>query len=133
MAESSPDTTVGDSTALASRANVTSSKWLSTELASWTRSDWLWAIPQPVLVLGSMLLVATMITEQWMNHKLFAAIMIVLPIPMLIVAERYWTKRKDWLLKPSEMAEDAFWLAFAGVLWIPLYSDFYETPISEGI
>ncbi|MFK7914411.1 MAG: sterol desaturase family protein, partial [Pseudomonadales bacterium] len=47
--------------------------------------------------------------------------------------ERYWTKRKDWLLKPSEMAEDAFWLAFAGVLWIPLYSDFYETPISEGI
>jgi sterol desaturase/sphingolipid hydroxylase (fatty acid hydroxylase superfamily) len=30
------------------------------------------------------------------------------------------------------MAEDAFWLGFAGLLWVPLYSDFYETPISEG-
>ncbi len=99
---------------------------------SFTKKDWLWACPQPILVLGSMFLVAAMITQQWMDHKLFAAIMIVLPIPILIFAERIWTKRKDWLLEPKEMVEDAFWLAFAGLLWVPLYSDFYETPISEG-
>lgn len=98
----------------------------------WTRKDLLWAVSQPVLVIGSMLLVATMVTEKWMDHKLFAAIMIVIPIPLLILAERIWTKRPDWLLEPKEMAEDAFWLAFAGFLWVPLYSDFYETPISEG-
>ena len=56
----------------------------------------------------------------------------MLPIPLCIFAERIWTKRKDWLLEPKEMAEDAFWLAFAGFLWVPLYSDLYETPLSNG-
>lgn len=97
----------------------------------WTARDFVWAIPQPTLVLGSMILVATMVSYEWMHHKLFAAIMIVLPIPLLIVAERIWTKRKDWLLEPKEMVEDAFWLACAGFIWVPLYSDYYETPISE--
>lgn len=99
---------------------------------AWSRNDVIWALPQPILVLGSMLLVATMITEQWMNHKLFAAIMIVLPIPLIIVAERIWTKRQDWLLEPKEMLEDAGWLAAAGLVFVPLYSSAYETPISEG-
>ena len=30
----------------------------------WTLKDFLWAVPQPILVVGSMLLVATMISEQ---------------------------------------------------------------------
>ena len=81
-----------------------------------------WALPQPILVLGSMFLVATMITSQWMNHELFAAIMIILPIPLLLFAERVWTKRKDWLLGPKEMIEDAGWLAAAGLVFVPLYS-----------
>jgi sterol desaturase/sphingolipid hydroxylase (fatty acid hydroxylase superfamily) len=98
----------------------------------WANKDFLWAIPQPVLVLGTAFLVATMITEQWMDHKLFAAIMIVLPIPLLIVAERVWTKREDWLLEPREMVEDAGWLAVAGLVFVPLYTDYYETPISDG-
>ena len=98
---------------------------------SWTRGDVVWALPQPILVLGSMFLVATMITSQWMNHELFAAIMIILPIPLLLFAERVWTKRKDWLLEPKEMIEDAGWLAAAGLVFVPLYSSWYETPISE--
>ena len=73
----------------------------------------LWTVAQPVLVLGSMLLVATMVTGEWMNHKLYAVIMIVLPIPLLLVAERVWTKRRDWILKPNELAEDGFWIALA--------------------
>ena len=97
-----------------------------------TESSWLWALPQPILVLGSGLLVATMITEQWMDHKLFTVIMIVIPIPVAMFAERIWTKRQDWLLEPKEMAEDAFWLGCAALLWVPLYSGYYETSVSEG-
>jgi hypothetical protein len=33
--------------------------------------------------------------------------MLLLPIPLLIVAERSWTKRSDWPLEPKELAEDA--------------------------
>ena len=97
-----------------------------------TQQSAAWALVQPVLVIGSMLLVAYMVSIDWLHQELFAAVMIVLPIPLCIFAERIWTKRKDWLLEPKEMAEDAFWLAFAGFLWVPLYSDFYETPLSEG-
>lgn len=97
-----------------------------------TLDNIVWSCTQPVLVLGSVILVANMVASDWVYQELFAAIMIVLPIPLLILAERIWTKRKDWLLEPKEMAEDAFWIAFAGFLWVPLYSNFYETPISEG-
>jgi sterol desaturase/sphingolipid hydroxylase (fatty acid hydroxylase superfamily) len=95
------------------------------------RASWLWMLPQPFLVLGSMVAIATMITQRWMNPDLFTTLMILLPIPLLIVAERVWTKREDWLLTPKEFAEDAFWLGFAALLWIPLYDDFYSTPLSE--
>jgi len=30
------------------------------------------------------------------------------------------------------MGKVSFWLAFAGLLWVPLYSDLYETPLSNG-
>ncbi len=95
-------------------------------------NDIIWTWVQPVLVMGSMILVGTMVALEWMNHELFAAIMIVLPIPLLIFAERAWTKREDWLLEPREMAEDALWLAMGAFIWVPFYSNFYETPISEG-
>jgi hypothetical protein len=42
-----------------------------------------------------------------MNHKLYALFMMILPIPLLIAAEQIWTKRKDWLLEPKELAENA--------------------------
>jgi sterol desaturase/sphingolipid hydroxylase (fatty acid hydroxylase superfamily) len=99
---------------------------------SWTLKDFLWACPQPILVVGFMILVANMVASNWIYRELFSAIMIVLPIPLCIFAERIWTKREDWLLEPKEMVEDAFWLASAGFLWVPLYTDFYRTPISAG-
>lgn len=95
-------------------------------------SKMVWTVAQPVLVLGSMFLVATMVTGEWMNHKLYALFMAILPIPLLIVAERIWTKRKDWILEPNELAEDGFWIAFGAMLWGPLISDAYSTPVSEG-
>ena len=94
--------------------------------------DYVWASVQPVLVLGSMILVAYMVTSDWSYHGLFGAVMIVLPIPLLLFAERIWAKGKDWFLEPKEMAEDTLWLAFAGLLWIPLFSDYYKIQLSEG-
>ena len=104
----------------------------SSTSSRWSINELIWSSVQPVLVLGSMILVATMITNQWFDHELFAVIMIVLPIPLCIFAERIWSKRKDWLLEPKEMAEDAFWLAAGAFVWVPLYSNYYETPVSEG-
>ena len=52
--------------------------------------DIFWMVLQPVLVLGSAFLVATMVTGEWMNHKLYALVMVMLPVPLLIVAERVW-------------------------------------------
>ena len=112
-------------------SDVTLGAAAPSDRSSSVEASWLWMLPQPVLVLGSMVAIATMITERWMNPDLFTTAMILLPIPLLIVAERVWTKREDWLLTPKEFAEDAFWLGFAVLLWIPLYDDFYQTPLSE--
>jgi len=97
----------------------------------WTAKDWFQASIQPFFVLGTMTLVAVMAASDWLHLGLFSAIMIVLPIPLCIVAERLWAKRQDWMLEPKEMAEDAFWLATGAFIWVPLYSDYYETPISN--
>ncbi|MEM1436492.1 MAG: sterol desaturase family protein [Pseudomonadota bacterium] len=95
------------------------------------RSRLVWSLAQPVLVLGSMLAVATAITTEWINPDLFTTIMIILPLPLLLFLERVWPKRKDWILEPKELAEDAFWLAGAAFIWVPLYDDYYETPITH--
>ena len=58
--------------------------------------------------------------SDWANRELFAAIMMVLPIPLMIVAERIWTKRTDWLLEPKEMIEDVGWIAAGYFIWVPL-------------
>ncbi|WP_317931997.1 sterol desaturase family protein [Halioxenophilus sp. WMMB6] len=94
--------------------------------------NFLLTLPQPVLVLGSMLTVASAYSYEWVDPDLFAAIMTVLPLPLILLAERLWTKRKDWILTPKEFAEDAFWLAGSNLIWVPLYLDYYRTPISDG-
>ena len=101
-------------------------------MKTWTAREWISACVQPVLVLGSMFAIAIMTVMDTNYKELFDAVMIVLPIPLCILAERIWTKRKDWLLEPHEMAEDAMWLAAAAFLMIPLYSNLYRTPVSEG-
>ena len=98
----------------------------------WSAVEWFSASVQPVLVLGSIILVSIMVASGWAHRELFSAIMILLPIALCIFAERKWAKRKDWLLEPKEIAEDAFWLAAGAFLWVPFYSNYYETPISNG-
>jgi sterol desaturase/sphingolipid hydroxylase (fatty acid hydroxylase superfamily) len=103
-----------------------------TSTKSW--NDVFWTLVQPVVALGAPLLVATtLLADVWgeADRKLFALVMIFLPIPLFVFAERRWG-REDWKLKPSELAEDGFWLAMGAFLWGPLVSDLYRTPVSEG-
>lgn len=95
------------------------------------RSEFLWTLPQPIIVLGSMIAIATAYTTGWTNPELLTTLLIVLPLPLLLLAERIWTKREDWIPTPKELAEDAFWLAGAAFIWVPLYDSYYETPLSE--
>ncbi|MFZ9182770.1 MAG: sterol desaturase family protein [Hylemonella sp.] len=99
----------------------------------WTAKNWFQASIQPVLILGTMILVAIMAASDWQHLGLFSAIVILLPIPLCMFAERLWAKRQDWMLEPKEMAEDVFWLAAGAFIWVPVYSSYYETPISEGV
>ncbi|MFT4046372.1 MAG: sterol desaturase family protein [Solimonas sp.] len=93
--------------------------------------DFLLGLPQPVLVLGSAFAVASAYVYGWMDYGLLAIIMTMLATPLCLIAERLWPKRKDWILTPKELAEDAFWRAGGTFLWAPLYSDYFRTPISD--
>ncbi|MFT4046359.1 MAG: sterol desaturase family protein [Solimonas sp.] len=95
------------------------------------RRDFLLGLPQPVLVLGSALAVASAWVYDWIDPGLFSVIMTILPLPLCLVAERIWPKRKDWILTPRELAEDAFWVAAGAFLWAPLYTSYFSNPISD--
>ena len=101
---------------------------------TWDRQAILWALPQPLLVAGSVFLVAAMVINEWGGeyYRVWALLVAVSATPLLLIAERFWAKKKSWLLNPDELAEDVFWMASGGLLWGPLISDLYRTPVSEG-
>lgn len=84
-----------------------------------------------MFVFGCTALVASAITSQWMNAQLLVAVMIWLPIPRLLIAERFVPKRDDWLLNWRDVAEDAFWVFATCLIWAPIYDKYYGTPISN--
>ncbi len=96
-----------------------------------TSSSALWAIPQPLLVFGAMLLVASANAKGWTNADALTNVVLLSPIPLLLLAERLFPRRRDWLLAPGEFAEDLFWVGCTYLIWAPLYNDYYDTPISE--
>ena len=85
-----------------------------------------------MLVFLAIFAVASIQIYNWFDADLFTALMIVLLLPLVLIAKRIWTKRPDWVLTPKEFTEDVFWLAGAVFIWYPFYTDFYQTPISEG-
>jgi hypothetical protein len=64
--------------------------------------DFFWTLPQPILILGSMFAVATAFVYEWTDPELYSLIMILLPLPLILIAERIWVKRPDWILTPKE-------------------------------
>lgn len=94
--------------------------------------SFLWSLPQPVFAFGYVLLVASAATTNWMDADLLTSILLLSPIPLLLLAERLIPKREDWSLNGYDLAEDAFWVLATYLIWLPLYADYYETPISQG-
>ena len=95
--------------------------------------QFLLTLPQPILVFGTMLVVASACLYRWCDVELLTLILIVMPLPLIMIAERIWTKRTDWLLTPKELAEDAFWVVTSALIWVPFYSNYYTTPISRAV
>lgn len=90
-----------------------------------------WSLPQPVFVFGCTILAASAVTTQWMDQELLVSILIVLPIPLYLVVERFIPRRRDWLLNWRDLAEDAFWVLATFFIWSPIYDKTYDTPISN--
>jgi sterol desaturase/sphingolipid hydroxylase (fatty acid hydroxylase superfamily) len=101
-------------------------------------TEFLWTLPQPIIALSMMSAVAIAITGGSMTPEalgedadLLTAFILFSPLFLILAAERIWAKKKGWLLNWREYTEDAFWLFTAAYIWIPLISDYYETPITE--
>lgn len=93
--------------------------------------DFLWTLPQPVWAIGAMAAVASAISTGWMDADLLTSIVMLSPIPLILIAERLAPRREDWLLKGREFAEDVFWVGCAYLIWFPIYSEYYDSPISD--
>lgn len=57
-----------------------------------------WSLPQPVILLGFSLLVANAAITGWIDLPVLVPVLLFVPIPLLLLAERLIPKRKDWLL-----------------------------------
>ena len=90
-----------------------------------------WSLPQPIILLGFSLLVANAAITGWIDLSVLVPVLLFVPIPLLLLAERLIPKRKDWLLDWKDLTEDLFWLACSFLIWGPIYDDAYETPISN--
>ena len=91
----------------------------------------IWSLVQPVFVFGCAIAVASAVTTQWMESELLVTILIFAPIPLLLLAERITPRRRDWLLNWRDLAEDAFWVLGTYFIWVPIYDEAYDTPISN--
>ncbi|WP_133469380.1 sterol desaturase family protein [Paraglaciecola marina] len=96
-----------------------------------TRHDFFLSLPQPLFILGCVILTASSYTYGWISPSLVLAVMILLPVPMLLVLERLLPKRKEWLLNWKDLASDFFWLFGTYIIWLPLYATYYDAPMSD--
>lgn len=90
-----------------------------------------WSLPQPIILLGFSLLVANAAITGWIDLSVLVPVLLFVPIPLLLLAERLMPKRKDWLLDWKDFTEDLFWVACSFLIWGPIYDDAYDTPISN--
>ena len=94
-------------------------------------TDFIWTLPQPIVVLGAALLTASAAVNEWMDAGLLLLIFFWLPIPLILIAERLLPKRQDWLLDRRDLVIDAFYVLSASFIWFPILDETYDTPISN--
>ena len=77
-----------------------------------SRHDFLWSLPQPLYVFGCTILTASAFTYQWIRADLLVS-------------------GKEWLLNWRDVRIDAFWVFTLAFIWFPIFSEYYETPVSS--
>jgi sterol desaturase/sphingolipid hydroxylase (fatty acid hydroxylase superfamily) len=93
--------------------------------------EFFWSLPQPVYVLACALLTATAASNEWMDSATLVTIFIWLPIPLILIAERFMPKKEEWLLDWRDLTIDAFYVLSATYIWYPILDENYDTPISN--
>jgi sterol desaturase/sphingolipid hydroxylase (fatty acid hydroxylase superfamily) len=91
----------------------------------------LWSLPQPVFVFGCTILTASAFTTRWTDPGSLVSFFVLAPIPFLLVLERFMPRRRDWLLNWRDLGEDTFWVLATYFIWVPIYDQRYDTPISN--
>ena len=107
------------------------SESLSEPVQSTRLREFLWTLPQPLWAFGAMFAVASAISTDWTDSDVLTSIVMLSPIPLILIAERFAPRRRDWLLKGREFAEDVFWVGCAYLIWFPIYAEYYDSPISD--
>lgn len=92
--------------------------------------SWIWSLPQPIYVFSCTLLAASAMVYGWMDWELLVSILIFSTIPLFLVLERFAPRRRDWLLNWRDLAEDTFWVLATYLIWVPIYDEHYDTPVS---
>lgn len=90
-----------------------------------------WTLFQPVFVFGITLIAASVAVFKWVDFGTLVTVLLFFPIPFFLILERFFPKRRDWLLNWRDLAEDAFWVSTTYLIWVPIYDIHYDTPISE--
>lgn len=104
---------------------------MSHDMDKQSRQDLLWSLPQPVFVFGCTTLAAVAATTRSIDQDLLVTTMVFLPIVLILILERLIPKRQDWLLTWQDLAEDTFWVLATYLIWVPIYDENYDTPISN--
>jgi len=100
-------------------------------VSSESRQALLWSLPQPIIVFGFAIVAASAVVYEWIDMGLLITIAIFLPIILVQAIERLIPKREDWLLDSRDFAEDAFWVLTIVFIWVPIFDEHYDTPISN--
>lgn len=93
--------------------------------------DFLLTLPQPLVVFGSGCLVASTAIYGWMDTGAMVSLILLMRIPALLLLELIFPKRQDWLLTWRDLAIDMFWVLSVLLIWVPLFDNYYDTPISD--
>jgi sterol desaturase/sphingolipid hydroxylase (fatty acid hydroxylase superfamily) len=91
----------------------------------------LWSLPQPIFVFGFAILAAYAVVYQWIDIGVLVAIAFFLPIVLVLLLERLIPKREDSLLNWRDLAEDTFWVLTIFFIWVPIFDEHYDTPVSN--
>ena len=54
----------------------------------------LWSLPQPLIVFGTMLLTASAAVHQWLDPMILLGFILIAQFPLVMLAERWFAKRK---------------------------------------